>query len=161
MKIRAFTTAFCLTMLVVGMGNLAQSSASAEDNRDDKSCEVAIARAKERISQGRDIRIVSSESADSTPRYPDHPNGRPLIFTILLDGNAARSVMNSPVFQKTIASEIIRACSSVGAVSFGKYQTGWGSTVGLMADGTIESFQCAEMGRDRPNPSWGQEYCDL
>ncbi|MBD2016113.1 hypothetical protein H6F96_19335 [Microcoleus sp. FACHB-53] len=39
--------------------------------------------------------------------------GRPLFVTIIVDGNAADSVMSSPVFQKAITSEIINSCGSL------------------------------------------------
>lgn len=70
-------------------------------------------------------------------------------------------MMGSPVFQRAIASEIINSCNSVGAVTFGRYQTGWVSTVGLMRDGTIQNFECIEHAPDKGSPSWGQEWCGI
>lgn len=161
MKLRGLTTTVCLTTLLIGMANLVQSSASAESERTEDSCKVAMNRAKDLITRGRDIRIVSFENVDAPSRYPDHPIGRPLIVQIILEGKAAGSVMFSPVLQKTVASEIIRSCSSVSAIDFGKYQTGWSSMTGLMPDGTIQGFQCLEPSRYGPKPSWGQQTCGL
>ncbi|NEP13421.1 MAG: hypothetical protein F6K14_25085 [Symploca sp. SIO2C1] len=79
-------------------------------------CEIALLNAENRIEQGRDI-IVEIDIRDGSERYPDHPDGRPTIILLGLDGNAADSVMVSPVFQKAIASEIINSCNSVGAVT--------------------------------------------
>jgi len=42
MKLRGLTTTFCLTTLLIGMANLVQSSASAESERTENSCEVAM-----------------------------------------------------------------------------------------------------------------------
>ncbi len=70
--------------------------------------------------------------------------------------------MESPVFQRAIASQIINSCNSVGAVSFGRYQTGWIDTIGLMRDGTIQKFECAEDHIEDYNPEtlrWGQQWC--
>jgi hypothetical protein len=117
--------------------------------------------AKERITRGRDLRIVRFGNVDASLTYSDHPNGRPLILQILLEGKAAESVMSSPVFQKTVASEIIRSCGSVSAVDFGLYRTSWGSMTGLMPDDTIQPFQCLEPDRDMPKISWGQQICGL
>lgn len=123
-------------------------------------CEVGILNAKKRIQQGRDIFVITGIE-DGTKRYPDHPNGRPIIILLEVDGNAAEEVMASPVFQKAIASEIIKSCNSVGAVTFIRYQTHWVSTVGLMKDGSIQYFECIEYDPEGGSPSWGQERCDL
>jgi hypothetical protein len=157
MKLRGLTTTFCLTTLLIGMANLVQGSASAESERTENSCKVAMNTAKERIKRGRDLRIVSFENVDAPP---DHPNGRPLILQIVLEGKAAESVMSSPVFQKALASEIIRSCNSVSAVNFGMYRSGWGSMTGLMPDRTIQPFQCLEPGSEL-KVSWGQQVCGL
>jgi hypothetical protein len=157
MKLLVLTTTFCLTTLLVGMSNLVQSSASAESGRTEDSCKVAMNTAKERITRGRDLRIVSFGNVDAPP---DHPNGRPLISRIVLEGKAANSVMSSPNFQKTVASEIIRSCGSVSAVDFAMYRSGWSSMTGLMPDGTIQPFQCLEPSREL-KVSWGQQVCGL
>ncbi|MBD2014302.1 hypothetical protein H6F96_09995 [Microcoleus sp. FACHB-53] len=73
--------------------------------------------------------------------------------------NAADSVMSSPVFQKTIASEIIKSCGSVGAVTFGRRETDWSITFGIMSGGTIESFKCIDFDPEGNNPPWGEQVC--
>ena len=123
-----------------------------------KSCEVAIVDARERLEKGRDITVMT-DIVDRSEAYSDSPDGRPLIVDIVVDGSAADSVMNSPVLQKALTSEIIKSCDSVGAVTFARYQSGWTSTIGLMAGGNIQQFECVEPGQD--DPSWGQEYCGL
>lgn len=130
-----------------------------------QSCEIALSDAKNRIEQGRDIAakttITDGTLFDGTKRYPDHPDSRPTIIWLEVDGNAADSVMSSLVFQKAIASEIIKSCNSVGAVTFIRYQTGWSSTVGLMRDGSIQNFECIDHDPEQGSPSWGQEWCSL
>ncbi len=125
-----------------------------------KSCQVAMSAAKERIEQGRNI-TVKIDATDNSKAYPDYPKGRSERARVGLIGRDADSVMSSPVFQKAIATEIIRSCNSIGAVSFNKYQTGWTSTIGLMSDGTIQSFKCYEADEGTPRLSWGLEYCEL
>jgi len=130
-------------------------------------CEIALLNAENRIEQGRDI-IVEIDIRDGSEGYPDHPDGRPTIIWIAVDGSAADSVMVSPVFQQAIASEIIKSCNSVGAVAFNRSQTGWSSRVGLMRDGNIQHFECAEdhiEDYNIPFPSeavrWGLQWCTL
>jgi hypothetical protein len=124
-----------------------------------QTCEAAIANGRERITTGRSVTIASFNILDDSQTYPDHPDGRPQIVRIRLDGKAADEVMNSPVFQKAIASEIINSCGSVGAVNFQRNQTDWSSTFGLMPNGTIKQFECVEPGPGRNRVSWGQESC--
>jgi len=130
-----------------------------------QSCEVALLNAKNRIEQERDIIVIMTITdgtlSDGSKIYPDHPDGRPTIIWLEVDGSAANSVMESPVFQRAIASEIIKSCNSVGAVTFIRYQTGWASTVGLIRDGSIQNFECVDYDPERGAPSWGQERCDL
>jgi hypothetical protein len=123
-----------------------------------KSCETAIADATSRLENGREI-TVTTDITDHSEIYPNHPSGRSLSVGIALDGNAADSVMLSPVFQKAIASEIINACGSVGAVMFGRLQTDWSLTYGIMSDGTVKAFECIDPDPDGNNPRWGQQVC--
>lgn len=127
-----------------------------------KSCEVVLMNAKKRIEQEKEITVMTNV-IDSSERYPAHPPGRPTMIMVVVDGREADSIMVSPVFQKAIASEIIQSCTSVGAVTFGQYQTGWTSTVGLMAEGSIQHFECLDdYGEQGPSQvSWGQEWCSL
>lgn len=125
-----------------------------------QSCEIALSDARNRIEQGRDITVIATVT-DGSERYPDHPDNRSTIIWLEVDGNAADSVMESLVFQKAIASQIIKSCNSVGAVTFIRYQTGWSSTVGLMRDGSIQNFECIEHDSEKGSPSWGQNWCDI
>lgn len=125
-----------------------------------QSCEIALLNAKKRIEQRRDITVITNIK-DGSELYPDHPNDRPTIIWLEVDGNGADSVMESPVFQKAIASQIIKSCNSVGAVTFIRYQTGWFSTVGLMRDGSIQNFECIDHDPEKGSPSWGQNWCDV
>jgi hypothetical protein len=127
-----------------------------------KSCEIVIMNAKKRIEQEREITVMTNV-IDGSEKYPSHPLDRPTIINVLVEGSAADSIMVSPVFQKAVASEIIKSCTSVGAVTFGRYQTGWTSTVGLIREGSIQHFECLD-DYDERGPSqvpWGQEWCSL
>lgn len=125
-----------------------------------KSCDLVIQNVKKRIEQGRKI-TVTTNVIDASKKYPDHPNERPRIVMIAVDGQAAYAMMVSPVFRRAIASEIIKSCNSVGAVTFNRSQSAWLVTVGLMKDGSIENFECILQDRRKDPPSWGQEWCDI
>jgi hypothetical protein len=156
-------------LAVIAAGSLSLSAfilpPQARSQETGKPCEVALLNAKKRIEQGRDITVITTITDgtlfDGSKRYPDHPDGRPTIIWLEVDGNAADSVMESLVFQKAIASEIIKSCNSVGAVTFIRYQTGWSSTVGLMRDGSIQNFECIDHDPEKGSPSWGQNWCDV
>ncbi|MBW4681429.1 MAG: hypothetical protein KME19_15135 [Microcoleus vaginatus WJT46-NPBG5] len=125
-----------------------------------KSCELVIQNAKKRIEQGRNITVITNV-IDVSKKYPDHPNERPRIVMIEVDGQAAYAMMVSPVFRRAIASEIIKSCNSVGAVTFNRYQSAWLITIGLMKDGSIQNFECLLQDSRKDRPSWGQEWCDI
>jgi len=149
-------------LVIIAAGSLGLSAfiltPQARSQETKQSCEVVMLNAKKQIEQGRDITVITNIK-DGSERYPDHPDDRPAIIWLEVDGSAADSVMESPVFQKAIASEIINSCNSVGAVTFGRYQTGWIYTIGLMRDGTIQKFECVDDDPERGSPSWGQEWC--
>jgi len=69
--------------------------------------------------------------------------------------------MRSPKFQSSIATEVIRNCSTVGSVIFGLDHSGWSSSIGLMDNGKIEPFECLDHDVANPKLKWGQEYCNL
>ncbi len=129
-----------------------------------KSCEAAINAAKERIERGRNITVKISVR-DNSKAYSDHPSSRPddvgLVLVGSITGSDADSVMSSPVFQKAIATEIIRSCNSISSVTFNKNLTGWSSTIGLMSDGTIQPFKCYEFDQGRRDLPWGFQNCDV
>lgn len=156
----------CLSeaLAVITAGSLGLSTVigppQARSQETTQSCEIALLNAKKRIEQGRDITVITNIK-DGSALYCDHPDGRPTIIWLEVDGNAANSVMESPVFQKAIASQIIKSCNRVGAVTFIRYQTGWSSTVGLMRDGSIQNFECIEHDPEKGSPSWGQNWCEL
>lgn len=151
-------------LAVIAAGSLSLSASilppQARSQATGKSCEAVILNAKKRIEQGRDITVMTNIE-DGSELYPDHPDDRPTIIKIIVNGRAADSVMESPVFQKALASEIIKSCNSVGAVTFIRYQTGWSSTVGLMRDGSIQNFECIDHDPEKGSPSWGQNWCDV
>jgi hypothetical protein len=107
-------------LVFIAIGSLALSAVVVPSQVRSEDCEASIRSARERIERGRTIGVVT-DTVDRSNLYPNHPKGRPQFVTIVVDGKAANSVMSSPAFQKAIASEIIKSCSSVGAISFGRH----------------------------------------
>jgi hypothetical protein len=141
----------------VGLSTFAMPpQAKSQETR--KSCETAIANGTGRIEQGRDI-TLTTDIADRSEIYSNPPSDRHLFVTIVVDGEAANSVMLSPVFQKAIASEIIKSCDSIGAVTFGRQATDWSATFGIMSDGTIKDFECVDPDPEVNRIPWGQQIC--
>jgi hypothetical protein len=154
---------FVNTIVFFAAGSLGLSafalSPQVKSEQTRKSCETAIADSRGRLEKRRDITVRTS-IVDRSELYSNPPSDRPLFVGITVGGDAAAasSVMLSPVLQKAIASDIIKSCDSVGAVWYGKQQTDWYFTFGLMPSGTIERFKCI----DAPQVnriSWGQQVC--
>lgn len=118
-------------------------------NSESKECQSAIASVEDRLKTGRQLTIEMSEMSDAnasiTP-FKDRPNK----YILGIGGNAAPSVMGSPVFSKSLATQIINNCDSVSSVSFGLWQSGWVNEYGLMSDGKIKIFECPKGFDDYP-----------
>jgi hypothetical protein len=153
---------FANTVIFIAVGSLGLSASvlpsQAQSEQTRKSCETAIVDGKGRIERGRDI-TVRTDITDWSEIYSNPPNGRPLSVTIGVGGDAASSVMESPVFQKAIASDIIKYCSSVGSVTFHMRESDWAVTSGIMPDGTIQDFECTDPAPEGQKPRWGQQSC--
>ena len=153
---------FTNTIVLIATGFLGLSAFAlplqAKSEQAKKSCETAIANSRSRIEKGRDV-LVTTDIADDNEIYSNPPNGRPLSVTIGVSGDAASSVMESPVFQKAIASDIIKYCSSVGSVTFHMRETDWAVTSGIMPNGTIQDFECTDPAPEGQKPRWGQQSC--
>ncbi len=145
------TISAAITLTFISAGSTLVWLPQAKSQPTGQTYEAALVNAKERIAQGRSITIVDSDIVDNNTNYPDHPKDRPLSIEVILDGNAADSVMLSAAFQKAITSENINS---------GRYQTEWGCTYGLMPDGTIQDFKCVGYGLGENTIPEGQEFGD-
>ncbi|MBD2014300.1 hypothetical protein H6F96_09980 [Microcoleus sp. FACHB-53] len=83
---------FASTIVFIAAGSLGLSAfalpTQAKSKQTRKSCETAIADGRSRIEKARDV-SVTTDIADHSEFYPNHPKGRPLFVTIIVDGNAA------------------------------------------------------------------------
>ena len=104
-------------------------------------CRSAIASVENQLQSDRHLTIELSQ-IEKLQYYPDHPEGRPDGYGLGISGDAAFSVMGSPVLLNALSTEIINSCSSISLVEFGVYQTGNVRTFGLMSNGEVKEFQC-------------------
>lgn len=121
-------------------------------------CQGAKAEAINAVTQGRNL-TLRTQTYDLS-NYADRPANRDEDFALIMEGPAAESILNSPRFMTTLATQIMAACSSVGTVTFAYDRSGWFATLGIFADGSIDFFECVEPG---PNSTdvlpWGYRYC--
>ncbi len=143
-----------------GRGNyrLSVNAMTASTSPSTTNCTEAKVNAIRAIEQGRNI-SVREENFDLS-EYADYPTDRPDEYALIMDGPATESILNSNQFMKTLATEIISTCDSVGAVVFALDNSGWGVTLGLFPDGSIDFFECIfpEQGSSDILP-WGYKYC--
>ncbi|MGL5794777.1 MAG: hypothetical protein ACRC2R_09205 [Xenococcaceae cyanobacterium] len=128
----------------------------AQEFNETRKCRAAIIAAKNRIENGRQIKIVYFDRRNLSSTYPDYPKNRPYQYVFGMEGAATNSIMNSSVLVKSVATQIINSCNSVSLVSFGPYATGWQETNGLMPDGSVKSFGCNDFNEYL---KWGKQYC--
>lgn len=112
-------------------------------NTETEGCRKAIKRVENQLQTDRQLTIELSEMSDSNASIAPFED-RPHKYIFGIGGNAASSVMSSPVFSKSLATQIINNCDSVSSVSFGLWQTGWHEIYGLMPNGEIKIFECPE-----------------
>jgi hypothetical protein len=169
------TIPLLLATFQVAITVLCSTAVRAEDS-DANSCNVALASAK-RFLQGKTT--VYTHVLELSNQYQGYPSGRSLGYIIVLnDGerssphrigppspawNKAAGVMKSPQLQKSVATQIIQACSTIGAVTFVldvPRSSQWEVVFGIMPDGAIDEFQCVDNPRRHSNSlDWGFIYC--
>ena len=153
-----------LMLIVTGFTLPLASSASSQQST--PTCAEAKASAQRRLAGIRNL-TVKIETLDFSTAYPDHPEGRSDNYMVSMQGKAVSSVMNSPLLMKTIASDVLNACDTIGMVTFGQANSGWFQRVGMFADGMIDFFKCAEDVGINPGRGsegrlrWGLNYCSI
>ena len=118
-----------------------ESTQAQDITSETKKCRSAIASVEKQLKTGRQLKINISV-IDKLKYYPDHPQGRPNLYGFSMSGDAARSVMSSPVLMNSLAQQIINNCNSIGAVSFNLYATGATQLHSLMPNKKVEFFKC-------------------
>lgn len=123
----------------------------------EQQCLSTISNAQQRLQGTLNVDIITKIDDQSKSRN-DHPQGRPMSYTFGFKGPGAKTIMNSIRLQESVANQIITGCTSLSAVTFGYWNSGWFQTYGLMPNGNIKPFECIEPGRGI-QPKWGQVIC--
>lgn len=110
-------------------------------SNESQECQTAIASVEKQLKTNRQLKINASV-IEKLKYYPDHPRSRPNQYGFGISGEAARSVMSSPVLINSLAKQIINNCDSIGAVSFNLYRTGATQLHGLMPNEKVKFFKC-------------------
>ena len=117
-----------------------------------KRCNALLASIENRMRNRATITIKGTHD------YTDSPVNRRhfIFFQFIADGT-----VGDAVFRKSIASQIIYNCKTIGIVKFGGFVSRPGSFVtdayGFIPSGKVVRFQCL-YGR-RVKPRWGQAWC--
>ncbi len=138
-----------------------ESTQAQDITSETKKCRSAIASVEKQLKTNHQLKINIS-LINKHKYYPEHPQGRPNIYGFSMSGDAARSVMSSPVLINSLAKQIINNCNSISVVSFNIYQTDITQYYGLVSDNKVDSFKCPKDYDDYPiyprELSWG-EFC--
>ncbi len=125
----------------------------------DATCRVAIAAGRNRLAQGRNLR-VRGVMQSLTSFYKDYPRGRDQSYLYAMTGRSADAVMASPQLMRAIAQTVIQNCPAIGMVFIGVDRSGFIASVGLFNDGKIDFFECVEPSANSPRfLPWGKRYC--
>ncbi|MEM6398792.1 MAG: hypothetical protein AAF757_00970 [Cyanobacteria bacterium P01_D01_bin.116] len=150
---KLIATGLIAVNLLIAQALPLQAQSARRTNR--SSCNAALTSAKNRIKRGRNVQLTTNKFSHD---YSDAPVNRSHEYGIGLEGRAASSIFNSPVFMKSIASQIIYDCKTIGMVSFG---AGYDRVVafGLMPSGKVVKFKCLYGEGVSIKPRWGQAWC--
>lgn len=145
--------------LIVTLPSQAAITAQGSSDRNPQGCNAALASARRRINQGRNITITTID-LNLAEEYEGYPVNRPRGYGFRLGGPAAESVMNSSQFLRSISTDLINSCESASLVHFNLDRTDWNVIYGLFEGNRVEGFQCTEAGEigGRRTP-WGYVYC--
>lgn len=129
-------------------------------------CDAAVVSTIENIETGRDVGI-SLDALRLADFYSAVPPARPNGIKVALSGPAAASVIFSPQFLTQVATDLIRGCTSVGAVIFDTPSAGVERTFGYLPDRprtssaavSVGEFACALAPRAVEAPDWGYQTC--
>ncbi|MEN9520213.1 MAG: hypothetical protein RLZZ381_2801 [Cyanobacteriota bacterium] len=119
-------------------------------------CLSAITGAKNKLENGRQLKITSSSISDVSSS--DHPQNRPDALGFTMQGASVGSVLTSPVFMNSIAEKVINNCNSISMVTFGVNGTDEAETFGLMPNQKVQLFECPSYIEDiyTHNYKWGE-----
>jgi len=159
---------FCNSLL---WGTISMSTpVVAQERTSQEICMEAIGAAKTRLLDGRSITLRTRLLNLSDSR--DYPGDRSqgLVFILAKSSGVGSAsddvtVLTSPVFMKSIATDVIEHCRSFSYVAFGADRTGWHIPFGLI-NGNVEEFQCRVglYGSEATSTSvmpWGFYDCSL
>jgi len=126
-------------------------------------CDLAVASVENQLTSGRSLQIEMSEKVSGDELFGKPPAERPERHSFGMSGDAVSSVMGSPVFLNSLATEIINDCDTVSAVSFNLWQSDYIEVFGLKDGQNVERFTCSLEGYDPYDPethkgrkpSWG------
>jgi hypothetical protein len=127
-----------------------------------KECTKSIDSLKSRLKAIKKLNLISTGTMNlSEWSYINAPSDRPLILLIVMADSGGKNLMHSSKMMKSISTNIIASCKSIGAVSFGINQTDWGAIYGLMPNGATQAFQCVEphRGESHNDLKWGTYLC--
>lgn len=129
-------------------------------------CQQTIHRVHRHLTNRPNLTIDTAEKR--AVGYADHPLGKPYEYIFSMRGSAIDSIFKSPQMLRQLTTQIINACDSISAVTYGRWGSGEAYSVGLLHNGQIDLFTCAEElgiypGRRQGNRRlrWGVQFCSL
>jgi|GEM_PF-1166417 len=125
------------------------------------SCQNALTEAVRRIeSANASVNRITRYDYNRTFHSDNYPKDRPFRYTFVISGAGLVDVISSTMFLTEITSQIISSCPSVSLSRFGQYRSDYGRDFGLMENGKVKPFECANPDRARTGKiPWGEEFC--
>ncbi|MEC4895498.1 MAG: hypothetical protein SAL07_21365 [Oscillatoria sp. PMC 1051.18] len=125
-------------------------------------CKDSISEGRRRLNDIRNMSVVEDywiriQSTD----YTNVPSSNLWSYIYVIQGKGVSDVFSSPVFMKSISTDIIEQCQPASLVRFGLYASGVNDVYGLMPSGEVRQFRCLDSssGWATRTPNWGENWC--
>jgi hypothetical protein len=124
------------------------------------SCNSALSASAQKLDNFKNVSFIRRENKNSSYTVSEgRPDNRPIDVLYILDGKGLNSVMSSSKMLATLSENVIRNCSNVSTVTFGKDGTDLLITFGVFQDASIQKFICGKRMGDSSAIVYGQVAC--
>jgi hypothetical protein len=124
------------------------------------SCTSALSASAQKLDSFKNVNFVRRENRNSSYKISEgRPDNRPVDIMYVIDGKGIHTVMSSSKMLATLSENVIRNCSDVSTVTFGKDGTDYLVTFGVFQDASIRKFACGSRMGDGSVVSYGKVSC--
>ena len=121
-----------------------------------RACYTQLNDSKLRVLDVSSLRINDLGGSKYNSAAAERPEQYTHSYEFVIAGNGGINLIHSPMLMKSISTEILTQCTSIGSVTFRVNPANQSETFGKKQDGFIFKFTCAE---NLEGITWGTQPC--